>query len=120
MLDNACPPVIDEFARDEAARLGVCTSMIAMPALTVAAACISDEYTVQPKVNDSEWKESSRIWSLLVAEPGMKKTPAMNKALKPLKELEKDLYLINQKLPRKKYQIFREEKKNLKKEQHSL
>ena len=97
-LDNACPPVIDEFARDEAARLGVCTSMIAMPALTVAAACISDEYTVQPKVNDSEWKESSRIWSLLVAEPGMKKTPAMNKALKPLKELEKDLYLINQKL----------------------
>ena len=71
--DDACPLVIDAFARDEAARLGVCPSMIAMAAITVAAAAIPDTFKVQPKELDTEWTEGPRIWTMLTAEPGIKK-----------------------------------------------
>lgn len=99
--EHACPVVIDEFARDEAARLGVCPSMIAMPALTVAAACIPDQFTIQPKEHDSEWTESARLWTLCVAPPGTKKTPAQSKAIKPVDSIEHELHLKNKKLLKK-------------------
>lgn len=96
--EDSCPSVIDAFSRDEATRLGVCPSMIAMAAITVAAAAISDDFKVQPKEYDTSWLESPRVWSLLIAAPGMKKSPAQAKALAPLDKVEELLHQGNKQL----------------------
>jgi hypothetical protein len=49
------PSVIDKFARDEAARMGIEAGMTAMPALGAAAAAIDDAYRIQPKARDHRW-----------------------------------------------------------------
>jgi len=100
---GACPPLIEDFAIDESERLGTDVSMVAMPAITVAAAVIDDAFKIQPKVNDTEWLESARIWLAIIANPGFKKSPGIDKATKPLKIIEARLYNEDQ-IKMEKYQ----------------
>jgi len=91
--EEAVPPVIDNYALDCSQRLGVDVAMIAIPAIVAMASMFSDKIKVQPKQYDFQWVESARLWAAVVAEPGEKKTPAINLALKPVKEIEKKLYM---------------------------
>jgi hypothetical protein len=81
---NALPGVIEEFARDEGERLGVEPGAIALACLVVAASCIHDGFTIQPKRNDTSYVESARLWGMLAGDPGTKKTPIMKAAVAPL------------------------------------
>jgi len=58
---GAVPDVIENFARDEATRLGVECAMIALPAVVACAASIDDGWSVQPKRHDTRWTESPRL-----------------------------------------------------------
>ena len=82
------PSPIREFAEDKAERLGVDTSMIALPALAVCASALDDFFRVQPKAFDAEWTESARLWVAVVEEAGGKKTPAIDAAVAPLRTIE--------------------------------
>lgn len=94
---DACPKVIAEYAQDCAERLGVETGMIAMPCIVATASLIPDSIQIQPKKYDTEWRESARLWCAVVAEPGDKKTPAIDMSVKHIKEIEKELFLEDQK-----------------------
>lgn len=86
------PPVIERFARDRA-RIGGCdTGGVAMAALTVCAAAVSDEIQVQVKEHDSQWRESARIWTALVGDPSTKKSPILGIAAAPLKRIDYELH----------------------------
>lgn len=85
---NMLPPVLADFAWDAAERLGVEPAMIAIPALVACAAAIHDDIKIQPRVLDTKWTESARLWVAVVAESGGKKTPAMEAAIRPLKDIE--------------------------------
>jgi len=82
------PEKIAGFAFDEAARMGVDPAMIAIPCLIVCAAAIDDGIRIQPKAEDTEWTESARLWGAAIGEPGVMKTPSLNKAVKPLQSVE--------------------------------
>jgi hypothetical protein len=82
------PETIAGFAFDEAARMGVDPAMIAIPCLITCAAAIDDEIRIQPKAEDTEWTESARLWGAAIGEPGVMKTPSLNKAVKPLQSVE--------------------------------
>lgn len=82
------PDVIAAFAKDEAERLGVELAMVALPCLAVTAAAIRDQWQIQPKRADVRWKESARLWVAIVADSGSLKTPAINSAVAPLREIE--------------------------------
>jgi phage/plasmid primase-like uncharacterized protein len=86
--DNACPQVIDNFARDAAERIGVDVEMVALPSVICAAIGIPDNYKIQPKLHDTSWTEAPRLWGAVIAKPGQKKTPALLAASKPIKELQ--------------------------------
>ena len=62
--------------------------MVVCPMLAVCAAAIHDEIKLQPKISDSSWTESARLWMLVVAPPGSNKTGALNAAVKPLQQIE--------------------------------
>lgn len=68
--DDACPKVLQDFAKDTTERLGVDMAMAAFPAVICATIAISDEFQLQPKKFDTTWKESPRLWGGIIAEPG--------------------------------------------------
>jgi hypothetical protein len=89
---NSCPALIEDFAYDSAERLGVEPGIVAMPSIVVCASVIDDGFQIQPKVYDTGWKESARLWYANIAKSSDKKTPALLIAKKPLGTLEIDLY----------------------------
>jgi Protein of unknown function (DUF3987) len=82
------PPVVANFAFDEAERMGVEPACIAVPCLIVCAAAIHDAIKIQPKTKDTRWTESARLWAALVGEPGVGKSPALGKAVEPCRDIE--------------------------------
>jgi DNA polymerase I-like protein with 3'-5' exonuclease and polymerase domains len=85
------PAVIENFAFDEGRQMGVEPTALAMSALVVCAGAITDEITLQMKRYDHHWRESARIWGGLIGVPSTKKTPAMRRAEKALRQLETEL-----------------------------
>jgi hypothetical protein len=84
------PPIIADMAADEAERLGVDPAMLAIPALVVCAAALDDGHRLQPRRHDTRWTESARLWAAVVALPGGRKTPALGRAVAPLRSLEQE------------------------------
>jgi hypothetical protein len=82
------PQAIAAFAQDEAERLGVDLAMVAIPCLGVSSAAIRDEWKIQPKRNDTRWRESARLWMAVVADIGSLKTPALVAASAPLRAVQ--------------------------------
>lgn len=82
------PPVIERFARDRGAQMGVDPGGLAAAALAVCAAAIPDGVRLQVKQHDPDWTESPRLWVALVGGPSTKKSPLMSAASKPLREID--------------------------------
>src|SRR5690606_15823093 len=85
------PSVIEEFAFRHGDVMGADPAGLAMAALAVCAAAITDDIQVQVKRNDPTWRESARLWVALVGPPSVKKTPIMNAALRPLRKIDSNL-----------------------------
>jgi hypothetical protein len=85
------PDVLAMFAKQSAYVMGVDPSGIAMAALAVCAAAITDDIKLQVKQHDTGWKESARLWVGLVGSPSMKKSPILNQALRPFRKIDANL-----------------------------
>ncbi|MCB4771452.1 DUF3987 domain-containing protein [Ancylobacter sp. Lp-2] len=86
------PPVLEEFARTEAGIIGVDAGGVAAAALAVCAASIPDRIKLRVKKHDDSWHESARLWVALVGNPSAKKSPVINIATHPLKEIDGELF----------------------------
>jgi Protein of unknown function (DUF3987)/Bifunctional DNA primase/polymerase, N-terminal len=96
VLDLAdLPPTIAAMAADEGERLGVDAAMLALPALAVCATAIDDAHRIQPRRQDTGWTESARLWIAVVSPPGGKKSPALNRVVAPLRELEQQWHALD-------------------------
>lgn len=103
------PPVIEKYALGQSRQMGADAGGLAMSALAVCCAAISDRYQVQVKRHDPDWRESARIWVALIGTPSTRKTPIVNDATRPLAQIDSALfgkfcadhraYLADQKLP---------------------
>ncbi|MCX2696187.1 DUF3987 domain-containing protein [Ochrobactrum chromiisoli] len=91
---NVFPEVIEEFARARGDQMGVDPGGIAMACLTICAAAIPDNLTLKMKVHES-WKESARIWTMIVGDPSTRKSPIIKVASAPLMKIEADLQQDN-------------------------
>lgn len=70
------PPIIERFAAQAAALSGADPGGYAMGAVTVCGSAINDRIKVKVKRSE-EWKESARVWCMLIGEPSYKKSPIM-------------------------------------------
>jgi Protein of unknown function (DUF3987) len=82
------PAVIEDFAVEQGALQGADPAGLAMSALTVCAATISDTIKLQPKKHDPNWKESTRLWVGLIGDPSTMKTPMLNAAARPMRAID--------------------------------
>lgn len=82
------PPIIEQLAFRQGYIMGVDPAGLAMAALTVCAAAISDDIAVKMKRFDDSWTESARLWVGMVGLPSRKKSPVLSIAVRPLARLD--------------------------------
>lgn len=83
------PPVVEDFARDVAGRVGVEAGMPVAACLAAIAGVLHDGFVIQPRQLDTEWTESARLWVQVVADPGVGKSPALEPGIRPLRAIER-------------------------------
>jgi hypothetical protein len=82
------PPALRPWLVDVAERLGVPLAAVATPALVSAGALIGSTKRIRPRQYDPDWIETANLWGITVASSGLRKSPTMAAALRPLREIE--------------------------------
>jgi hypothetical protein len=80
---SALPLTIRQFVREAAASVGCPFDYIGLSTLAAASSAIGDTRRIVIK---RDWTEGPGIFGMIVGGPASKKTPAMNLALRPLRE----------------------------------
>src|SRR5262245_50633223 len=83
------PKVIEDFAFVQGELMGVDPGGLALAALTVCAAAISDTIELQVKKHDRGYIESARLWTALIGPPSTRKSPSLRQAVYPLNQLDR-------------------------------
>jgi Protein of unknown function (DUF3987) len=78
------PAALWSYIRDNAHRMGVATSSVALAAIVACASAISDDWHIQPKQRDTEWIEQARLWGAIVGPPSVLKSPVIAAATAPV------------------------------------
>lgn len=82
------PDAISGFAFDTAARMGVEPAAVALSAIVSIASVAHDDWQVQPKVHDTTWTESPRLWAAIIGSPSILKSPVLRATTSPIDRLE--------------------------------
>ena len=83
------PPALLPALRDVAHRMHCPPDWLAASWMVVLGAVVGNRCGIRPKQLDTGWLEVPNLWGAIVAEPSKLKTPALNAALFPLKELDR-------------------------------
>lgn len=84
---GSLPVPIRQLVKEGSEALPVPPDLLALPALVTASAAIGNSRILQVK---NEWTESPCLYAAIVSAPGAMKSPALDIASKPLKELQQD------------------------------
>jgi Protein of unknown function (DUF3987) len=82
---ESLPQPLARLVKEAAAALPAPPEFVAVPMLSVLGAAIGDTRVLEVKPG---WSEGAYIWSAVVAEPGTKKSPALDIARQPLDSLQ--------------------------------
>ncbi|MDE5418490.1 DUF3987 domain-containing protein [Labilibaculum sp. DW002] len=103
------PNTIAEFVRKSADAINCPNEFIAVPMLSCFAMAMSNKRVVELK---KDWREFAILYAAIVSRPGTKKSPALNKAILPLKKLQEEflaIYLKDKEKYKKEYEEFESE-----------
>src|SRR5215211_5980500 len=85
---EALPLTIRQFVREAAASVGCPKDYIGLSTLAAVSAAIGDTRRIVLK---GDWTEGAAIFGMIVGGPASKKSPAMNLALRPIRERQMNL-----------------------------
>jgi len=88
------PPLIDDWAFEQGALMGADPAGLAMAALTICAAAITDQIKLKPKQH-AEWKVTTCLWTGLLGGVSAKKTPIISEASWPIRKLDMEMRRSN-------------------------
>ncbi|MEM7227826.1 MAG: DUF3987 domain-containing protein [Planctomycetota bacterium] len=80
------PNPIGQYVMDCSAALGCDESFVALPLLSALSAAIGNGFCVEAK---RSWRAPAVVWTIVIAESGTRKSPAMKKALRPVRERQR-------------------------------
>ncbi|MRT91910.1 DUF3987 domain-containing protein [Ancylomarina sp. 16SWW S1-10-2] len=106
---DAFPNTIAEFVSKSAEAINCPEEFIAVPMLSCFAMAMSNKRVVELK---KDWREFAILYAAIVSRPGTKKSPALNKAILPLKQLQNKFsasYLKDKEKYQKKCEAFESE-----------
>lgn len=82
------PPALAGYVADCAKRMLVTPEMIASPLIVSLGSSIGKKLCVQPRAEDTSWREFPSLWGVSILPPAMRKSPSLNAAMKFINELE--------------------------------
>jgi len=82
------PDKIRDFVYDQSELLGCDPGAMALTALAVCSSLISDEITIQPRRFDTTYRESARLWLMLIGLISNKKTPMLKKLSTTIRSIQ--------------------------------
>jgi hypothetical protein len=85
--ENFLPIALRPWVMDIAHRMQCPADFPAVTALVAMSSLIGARAVVQPKAQDN-WQVVPNLWGVVVGRPGVKKSPALSEALKPLTKLQ--------------------------------
>jgi len=91
------PTALENYVFDQAEVMGTDPSIFAMGCIVACASAIDAGIKIQVKISDPSWTESARLWGAVVGDPSIKKTPALSRAIAPLKKINFELTQGNEK-----------------------
>lgn len=83
------PDVVENYVREYSDNQGFCEDILYSSYLSLISSMIGNRLSV--RINQG-WTESAMIWMAIVGYSGVKKTPATNAILKPLRKLNNKLF----------------------------
>jgi hypothetical protein len=83
------PDSIRDAVVDLADRLQCPMDYLAVTMLATAGAAVGNKVGIFPYAKDESWEVYPALWGGIVGDPGSKKSPSLQQALKPLQHLEK-------------------------------
>jgi len=83
------PDTLRAWVLDVAHRMQCPPDFPAVAALVAASSLIGARAVVQPKARD-DWQVVPNLWGMTIGRPGVKKSPALSEALRPLSRLQAD------------------------------
>lgn len=86
--DGVLSPELAKWVSSESRRKGVSPIFAASAAIAAVAGAVGNGLRLQPRLKDTEWSVPCSLWMVLVDNPGGGKSPIINAALKPLRELD--------------------------------
>ena len=87
--EDLFPPALRPALRDVAYRLQCPPDWPAVAWMVMLGAVVGNRCGIRPKQLDTGWLEVPNLWGAIVADPSKMKTPTLNAALAPLKELDR-------------------------------
>ena len=88
LAPNDLPDAIRDAVIDLADRLQCPPDYLVVAMLTAAGAVVGNKVGIFPYANDESWEVYPALWGGIVGDPGSKKTPSLQHALKPLQHLD--------------------------------
>jgi hypothetical protein len=82
------PPVLARFVSEGALAIGCDSAFLALPVLSVCAGLIGNRRRVKLK---RRWSEPAVVWTAAVADSGTQKSSAYDKAVDPVKDMQRRL-----------------------------
>ncbi|MBB5030544.1 DUF3987 domain-containing protein [Prosthecobacter vanneervenii] len=98
-LGAALPPVLpfdtawlpgpfEPWITDIAERMQCPPEFPAVAAMAALSSVAGRRFCIQPKMQDEAYTEFPHLWAMLIGSPSMMKSPAMQAAMRPLKQME--------------------------------
>ena len=88
------PESLRPWVLDIAHRMQCPPDFTAVAALVALSSIIGARAVIQPKERD-DWQVTPNLWGAIVGRPGVKKSPALGEALRPLNRLQADSFEAN-------------------------
>ena len=89
------PVALRGWVTDIAHRMQCPADFPAVAALVAISSLIGARAVVQPKARD-DWQVVPNLWGMTIGRPGVKKSPALSEALKPLNRLQANEFELHQ------------------------
>jgi len=87
------PEPIRSYVDQGAKAIGCDPSYIALPILSMLAGAIGNTHEIKLK---HSWREPCIVWSCIIGSSGTSKSPALERAVRPLREIQRRLYADRQ------------------------
>lgn len=84
------PEPFRPWVADIAERMQCPPEFPAIAAMTALSSVAGRRFCIQPKVQDEGYTEFPHLWGMLIGNPSLMKSPAMQAAMRPLNELENE------------------------------